>query len=94
MRLIPRFTAVLSGLALALGGVVTLAPAAHATPHACFYTVLERHPEADPEVAERACLLGNEGHPEAVRACYFELRRDYVPAVIALEACRRASEEE
>ncbi|MER6053116.1 hypothetical protein [Streptomyces sp. NPDC001793] len=94
MRLIPRLTTALSGLVFALGGVAAVAPAAHASPHACYYTVLERHPDADPEVAERACLLGHEGHPEAVRACYFELRQDYVPAMIALEACRRASEEE
>ncbi|MGG2464978.1 hypothetical protein ACO0M4_35365 [Streptomyces sp. RGM 3693] len=71
-----------------------LAPAAHATPQACFYTVLEQHPEANPEVVERACLRGAEGGPEGVRACYVELRRDYVPAVIAYEACHRAAEEE
>lgn len=93
MRLVPRLAAALSGLALALGGVVAVAPVAHATPQACFYTVLEQHPEADPEVVEGACLLGAEGTPEAVRACYFELRRDFVPAVIAFEACRRAAEE-
>ncbi|PNE41198.1 hypothetical protein [Streptomyces noursei] len=94
MRLIPRLTAALSGLALALGGVVALAPAAHATPQACFYTILEQHPGANPEVAEGACLLGAEGGPAGVRACYAELRRDYVPAVIALGACRRAAAEE
>ncbi|BDM68856.1 hypothetical protein HEK616_23430 [Streptomyces nigrescens] len=94
MRLVPRLAAALSGLALALGGVVAVAPAAHATPQACFYTVLEQHPGANPEVVERACHLGAEGGPEAARACYFELRRDYVPAVVAFEACRRAAEEE
>ncbi|MER7988599.1 hypothetical protein ABTY53_23855 [Streptomyces noursei] len=93
MRLAPRLAAALSGLALALGGAVALAPAAHATPQACFYTVLEQHPEAHPEVVERACLLGAEGGPEGVRACYTELRRDYVPAVVAFEACRRAAAE-
>ncbi|MFD8549722.1 hypothetical protein [Streptomyces sp. NPDC059649] len=92
MRYVPRLAAALSGLALALGGVVAAAPAAHATPQACFYTVLEQHPGANPEVVERACLIGAGGTPEALRACYFELRRDYVPAMIAYEACRRAPE--
>ncbi|MFJ9618616.1 hypothetical protein [Streptomyces noursei] len=94
MRLIPRLTAALSGLVLALGGVVALAPAAHASPHACFSTVLEHHPVANEEVVERACLLGEEGGAESVRACYFELRQEYVPAVLAYEACRRAGAEE
>ncbi|GGU75496.1 hypothetical protein GCM10010211_46760 [Streptomyces albospinus] len=44
-------------------------------------------------MAERACLRGAEGGHENLRACYFELRRDDVPAVIAYEACRRAAEE-
>ncbi|MFF2808751.1 hypothetical protein ACFVT2_16545 [Streptomyces sp. NPDC058000] len=92
MRLAPRLTAALSGLALALGGVVALAPAAHATPQACFYTVLEKHPEASPEVVEQACQLGAEGGQESFRACYFELRQDYVPATVAAEACRRAAQ--
>ncbi|WP_189302979.1 hypothetical protein [Streptomyces albospinus] len=93
MRLVPRLAAALSGLALALGGAVAAAPAAHATPQACFYGLLEQHPGADEEVAERACLRGAEGGHENLRACYFELRRDDVPAVIAYEACRRAAEE-
>ncbi|MER6305723.1 hypothetical protein [Streptomyces sp. NPDC001657] len=94
MRLVPRLAAALSGLALTLGGVVAVAPAAHATPQACFYHVLAQHPGADPEVVERACLTGAEGTPEAVRACYVELRQDYVPAVVAFEACRRAGQEQ
>jgi hypothetical protein len=88
-----RLAAALGCLVLALGGAVAVAPAAQATPQACFHTVLEQHPGADPEVVERACLIGAEGGPEGVRACYTELRRDYVPAVIAFEACRRAAEE-
>ncbi|MFE6689341.1 hypothetical protein ACFVFQ_23055 [Streptomyces sp. NPDC057743] len=94
MRLVPRLTAALSGLALALGGVVALAPAAHATPQTCFYTVLEQHPEANPEVVERACtnVAAALGAPGGLRACYTELRRDYVPAVLAFEACRRAAQ--
>ncbi|MFJ5678121.1 hypothetical protein [Streptomyces sp. NPDC093097] len=92
MRLVPRLTAALSGLALALGGVVAIAPAAHASPQACYDTVLERHPQADPRVVEHACLTGARGTEDALRACYYELRADYVPAMIAYEACRRAPE--
>ncbi|MFF9022077.1 hypothetical protein [Streptomyces eurythermus] len=84
-----RLAAVLSGLVLALGGAVA-APAAHASPRACFYTVLEQHPQANPEVVERACLTGSAGTEDALRSCYAQLRREYVPAVIAFEACRRA----
>lgn len=90
MRLAPRLTAALSGLALALGGVVAAAPAVHATPQNCFYYVLEQHPDADPEVVERGCLLGAKGTKESHRACYTELRRAYVPAKIAFDGCRRA----
>ncbi|MFK0295657.1 hypothetical protein ACIQU6_35035 [Streptomyces sp. NPDC090442] len=93
MRLVPRLTAALSGLVLALGGVVALAPAAHASPQACYYAVLEQHPDADREVAERACLMVEEGAPESLHACYFELREGSVPAQIAYAACRRAAEE-
>ncbi|MGA4848665.1 hypothetical protein ACOBQB_21305 [Streptomyces sp. G5(2025)] len=85
----PRLAAALSGLALILGGAVIAAPAAHATPQACFYYVLEQHPETNPEVVERGCVIGAQGD---VRACYTELRRDYVPAQIAYEGCRRASQ--
>ncbi|MFG3257296.1 hypothetical protein [Streptomyces sp. NPDC048172] len=90
--MLKRLAVVLSGLALALGGAVTLAPAVQATPQGCFYHVLERHPGADTAVVERACLLGAEGSPEAVQACYFEMRKDYIPAQLAHEACRRASQ--
>ncbi|MEU7202402.1 hypothetical protein [Streptomyces sp. NPDC045470] len=90
MRLAPRLGAALSGLALALGVVVAAAPAVHATPQSCFYYVLEQHPEADPEVVERGCLLGAKGTKESYRACYTELRRAFVPAKIAFDGCRRA----
>ncbi|OKI02575.1 hypothetical protein A6A06_16310 [Streptomyces sp. CB02923] len=86
-----RLAAVLSCLALALGGAVAAAPAAQATPQACFFYVLEQHPGADEEVAERACRIGGKSGTENFRACYAELRQDYVPAVVAGEACRRAA---
>ncbi|WP_030662807.1 hypothetical protein [Streptomyces rimosus] len=86
-----RLAATLSCLALALGGAAAIAPAAQATPQSCFYYVLEQRPGTDEDVAERACRIGGRGGPENFRACYAELRRDYVPAVVAGEACRRAA---
>ncbi|MEU7223827.1 hypothetical protein [Streptomyces chrestomyceticus] len=87
-----RLAAALSCLALALGGAVAMAPAAQATPQACYYYVLEQHPGANEEVAERACRIGGKGGEENFRACYLDLRRDYVPPVVARDACRRASQ--
>ncbi|MFH8336502.1 hypothetical protein [Streptomyces sp. AM6-12] len=91
--MLKRLAAAVGGLALALSGAVAAAPAAHATPQGCVYQVLEQYPGANPAVVEHACLAAADGSPDGVRACYFELRRDYVPAQLALEACRRASEE-
>ncbi len=91
MRLTPRLVAALSGLALALGGAVAVAPAAHASPQSCYYYVLEQHHAANPQVVQRACLTGAEGTEESRRACYFDLRRDYVPAQVAHEGCLRAA---
>ncbi|MFB7636753.1 hypothetical protein ACFC0M_38215 [Streptomyces sp. NPDC056149] len=93
MRLVPRLAAALSGLALALGGVTALAPAAHASPQSCFYHVLQQNPSAIPELLERACLIGASGTPEGLRGCYAELRKDWVPAALAFEACRHAARE-
>lgn len=63
-----------------------------ASPISCYYTVLERYPSADPAVVEEACVVGGSGGEHARHACYSLLRRDYVPAVIAMEACRKAAE--
>ncbi|MGW2166853.1 hypothetical protein ACWCPE_23360 [Streptomyces nondiastaticus] len=93
MRLAPRLVAALSGLALALGGAVALAPAASATPQGCYYYVLENKPDADTAIVEDACLLGEPGGQVAFTACYTALRADSVPAAIAAEACRRAPQE-
>ncbi|MFJ8623434.1 hypothetical protein ACIRD3_11390 [Kitasatospora sp. NPDC093550] len=93
MKLVRRVAAAGCTLALALGGVVALAPTASATPQGCYYYVMEKHPGADTLVVEDACTLGAAGGEEAFRACYRLLRDDYVPAVIAAEGCRRAPQE-
>ncbi|MFB7911943.1 hypothetical protein ACFC1T_36470 [Kitasatospora sp. NPDC056076] len=93
MKLVRRVAAAGCTLALALGGVVALAPAASATPQGCFYYVLENKPDADAQVAEDACLLGAAGGQQAFQSCYHLLREDYVPAVIAGNACRKAAEQ-
>ncbi|MFI0257535.1 hypothetical protein ACH4OW_00625 [Streptomyces sp. NPDC017056] len=89
--MLKRLAAALGCLSLALGGAMAIAPTAQATPQACYYYVLEQHPGANEEVAERACRIGGKGGTEHFRACYAELRRDYVPALVAGEACRRAA---
>ncbi|MGW4795005.1 hypothetical protein ACWEPC_21595 [Nonomuraea sp. NPDC004297] len=91
--MIKHLVAAAGGLALALGGVAATAPAASATPQACFYHVLESHPGANERVVEHACRTAAAGTPESIRACYFELRKDYVPAEIALPACRRSGQQ-
>ncbi len=45
-----------------------MAPAAQATPQACYYYVLEQHPGANEEVAERACRPGPAGPGPPPRA--------------------------
>lgn len=70
--------------------VSTTSAVSPASPVSCYYTVLEQYPEANPAVVEQACMTGAEGGTQARHACYFLLRNDYVPAVIALEACKKA----
>nr|AUV64109.1 dihydroorotate dehydrogenase [Streptomyces citricolor] len=93
MRFVQRIAAVSCGLALALGGVVAVAPVADASPQRCFYYVLENVPDANPETVEAACKAGAPGGENAFLACYKLLRKDYVPAVIAANGCRRAAAE-
>ncbi|MET8546950.1 hypothetical protein ABZW03_41040 [Kitasatospora sp. NPDC004799] len=92
MKLVRRIAATGCTLALALGGLVAVAPTASASPQGCFYYVLENVPNADQELVEDACRTGAAGGEEAFRACYHLLREDYVPAVVAANACRRAAE--
>ncbi|MCI3928508.1 hypothetical protein [Streptomyces sp. AN091965] len=47
----------------------------------------------DEEVVAHACLTAADGSSENIRACYHELRREYVPAQLALDACRSSSQE-
>ncbi|KJS56192.1 hypothetical protein VM98_08425 [Streptomyces rubellomurinus subsp. indigoferus] len=93
MKLARRVAAAGCTLALALGGVIALAPAASATPHACFSYVLDNKPDADKLLVQDACEVGAAGGEEAFRACYRILRDDYVPAVIAANGCRQAPQE-
>ncbi len=90
--MLKRLAAIVGGLALTHGGAVAVAPAVNATPQGCFYQVLEQHPEVNEDVVAHACLTAADGSPENIRACYQELRREYVPAQLALEACRRSSQ--
>ncbi|MFD7641666.1 hypothetical protein ACFV4P_13530 [Kitasatospora sp. NPDC059795] len=90
MKLAQRAIGIACGLALALGGAVALAPAAGATPHTCFYRVLEAAPDVDTELVKDACELGSEGDEGGFRLCYRLLRDDYVPAAAAADACRSA----
>ncbi|SDT80568.1 hypothetical protein SAMN05216371_6374 [Streptomyces sp. TLI_053] len=82
-----------STLALALGGVVAPAPAAHATPPGCFYYALEHAPDTDQQLIEEACATSGAGGEAASRACYRKLRDDRVPTVIAADGCRKAGQE-
>ncbi|MFJ4092883.1 hypothetical protein ACIPYS_14980 [Kitasatospora sp. NPDC089913] len=88
-----RHSTLALALALALGGVVAPAPAAHATPPGCFYYVLEHAPDTDQQLIEEACLTGGPGGEAASRACYRKLRDDRVPTVIAADGCRMAAQE-
>ncbi|MFF0414307.1 hypothetical protein ACFYUY_28185 [Kitasatospora sp. NPDC004745] len=92
MKPVRRIVAASAGLTLALGGAVALAPAASATPQGCFYYVLENKPDADAQIAEDACLVGAAGGQTAFQQWYHLLRGDYVPAVLAGNACRRAAQ--
>ncbi|WP_051830191.1 hypothetical protein [Streptomyces novaecaesareae] len=62
-------------------------------PRCCFSYVLENKPDADTQIVEDACLIGAAGGQEAFQSCYHLLRDDYVPAVIAGNACRKAAME-
>jgi Tfp pilus assembly protein PilW len=66
-------------------------PASPATDASCYYTVLAHDPSANPTVVGQACVIGAEGGTQARHACYYQLRQDNVPALLALEACREAS---
>ncbi|MYW03045.1 hypothetical protein [Streptomyces sp. SID3343] len=90
MRIAHRLAAVGGGIALALGGLVAVAPTADASAQDCYFYLLENHPGIDPAAAEGACVVSAEGGVVNRNACYGALREFYVPATIALEACRRA----
>ncbi|MFJ8475660.1 hypothetical protein [Kitasatospora sp. NPDC094011] len=90
MQLVRRIAAAGSTLALALGGTVALAPAAHATPDACFAHVAYNTKVPNWQAIRQACQIGAAGTEEAFRECAGIMERDHVSAALADEACRLA----
>ncbi|MET9977650.1 hypothetical protein ACFYOI_14710 [Streptomyces microflavus] len=79
-----RLTAVLGGLALAVGGLLVTAPAAHADSDSCV-SYLERFGQAEEDIRP-ACDTGARGD-------YFEclgFLEDIVEPRVAVQACRLA----
>ncbi|MFJ4188765.1 hypothetical protein [Kitasatospora sp. NPDC089509] len=91
MNLVRRAAAAGCTLALALGGAVALAPAAHALPGTCFADVMYHIKIRDGQAIERACRIGEAGTEEAIRECVSEMTRHDVGAELAAEACSLAS---
>ncbi|MEU1288214.1 hypothetical protein [Kitasatospora sp. NPDC005856] len=91
MKLVRRIAATGCALPLALGGLIAAAPTASASSQNCSRHVLEKAPGSDKELVEDACRAGEAGGEDAFRTCYHLLRVDYVPAVVAADACRSAS---
>ncbi|MEV7599062.1 hypothetical protein AB0O91_16930 [Kitasatospora sp. NPDC089797] len=90
MELVRRAAAAGCTLALALGGAVALAPAAHATPEACFAHVAYYTKVPDWQAVKDACRIGAAGTEEAFQECTGIMEHDYVSAGLAAEACRLA----
>ena len=77
---------VLAGLALALGGTVIAAPAAHADLSACQDHVQDQGTDVT-DAVRMACYVGLVGDQSG---CVGDLTRADVPRAVAIEACRRA----
>ncbi|MEV0411051.1 hypothetical protein AB0I68_09635 [Streptomyces sp. NPDC050448] len=86
MRRPARIPGVLAGLALALGGVVIAAPAAHADLVACQDLVQLQGTEVT-DAVRIACYVGLTGDQDG---CANGLPRPGVEGAIAAEACRQA----
>lgn len=86
MRRSACIPSVLAGLALALGGIVIAAPAAHADIAACENYVQDQGTEVT-DAVRMACYVGLVGDQSG---CVSDLVRSGVAGVIATEACRQA----
>ncbi|MFF2618602.1 hypothetical protein [Kitasatospora sp. NPDC058046] len=85
-----RIAAAGGTLSLALGGLVAAAPAASATVQGCTSHVTNKEPNATKELVEDACKTAAGGGEAAFKDCYHLMRDDYIPAVTAADACRKA----
>ncbi|MFF2129091.1 hypothetical protein ACFVW1_27615 [Streptomyces olivochromogenes] len=86
MRRSACIPSVLAGLALALGGTVIAAPAAHADIAACENYVQDQGTEVT-DAVRMACYVGLVGDQSG---CVGDLTRAGVAGFVATEACRQA----
>ncbi|WP_432175390.1 hypothetical protein [Streptomyces sp. Tue6028] len=86
MRRSATIPSVLAGLALALGGVVMAAPAAHADIAACQDHVQNQGTEVTDDV-RMACYVGLVGDQTR---CVSDMAQAGVSNAVATEACRQA----
>lgn len=77
---------ILAGLALALGGAVVAAPAAHADISDCQNYVQDQGYDVT-DTVRMACYVGLVGDQ---RSCAVDLNQA-VPGAVAIEACRQAA---
>ncbi|MER5904835.1 MULTISPECIES: hypothetical protein [Streptomyces] len=88
MRRSACIPSVLAGLALALGGTVIAAPAAHADIAACENQVGDQGTEVT-DAVRMGCYVGLVGDQSG---CVGDLTRAGVAGAVAIEACRQAPE--
>lgn len=88
MRRSACIPSVLAGLALALGGTVIAAPAAHADIGACENYVQDQGTEVT-DAVRMGCYVGLVGDQNG---CAGDLARAGVADAVAIEACRQAPE--
>ncbi|MCX5071268.1 hypothetical protein ACWGCI_04915 [Streptomyces sp. NPDC054949] len=86
MRSSARIPSLLAGLALAAGGVVIAAPAAHADIQACEQHVTQKNKQVT-DVVRQACYQGQIGNQTS---CTASLDQAGISKNDATEACRAA----
>ncbi|MDH6126756.1 hypothetical protein [Kitasatospora sp. GP82] len=87
MRPSPRIVSALAGLAIAAGGIVISAPAAHADLGDCT-TYLQSRGFETTDVARTACYYGLVGNQSG---CVKELTQLGIQDSVATEGCHRAA---